>query len=278
MSGVVILDATCVKYLEDPAERLLITGSLRAAGMTIFPTAVNLVEVSKTANARVAARAYETLAALAARVGVLPIPQEILAATGRALLDGRGRYHPTPISCDVALDAEGAIAADFRDAALQYTAPFEESRVAHFAKWRPTIQRQLKEKGIVVTDADDFLRRQWDGTEAQDTYARILWGELGLESYPGLPRLLAVGAWRVFLGAEGYALFERLALKTQLPRAAGFVDLSQLVYATAGDRAIFVTDDQGLRRAARAVFKRYLVNAWVEDWRAFRTHHPDPVA
>jgi hypothetical protein len=208
MSGIVIFDATCIKHLESRSERDLIRGSLRAAGLTIYPTVVNLAEATKGDNERVASRAYDIIADLAKGVGLLPIPQEILAETGKAFLAGDIKYTPELYPPEVALSADGAIASEFREAARAYTTPFDRGRTSHFSGWRAAIQRRLREKRVRFSSADEFLDRVWDGSESQDTYARLVWAEVVKDlSYPGLEQLLQITAWRAFLGAEGHAVY-----------------------------------------------------------------------
>lgn len=273
MSGIVIVDADCLKFLEDPQLRDRVTRSLSVARFQIVPSLINLVEIAKNESQPIAKRGFRTIEALGAETGVLPLPDEVLRETGRALLRGESRYVPKMLSASVALDDSGSLSAEFRLAAQHYANVFEAKRVQHFARWRERIRQRIKLLAKEPTDATEFLSRFWDGTASQSQFAEMVWKELNIGDFPGLEVVMNSPAWRLFLGAEGHALFERLAVHAQPPGTAGFIDLSQLSYVGAGDRAILVTNDRGLRRAAGVLFQRYTEQRWVEDWPTFERHH-----
>ena len=270
MTYIVVVDADCLKYLENADEREVIRHSLNAAGFVIQPTLINLVEVVKNENTTVVKRSYHTIERLAIGTGLLSLPQQILRETGSALLAGAPHYVPERINPAVALDGDGHISVEFQDAARQYADPWNASRTAHFAKYRTEIRRQVKQKGIRISDGADFLDRLWRHSDGLKDYAQIAWQELHIGDYPGLETVWSIRAWRLFLEAEGHAVYERLILEKQAPQTAGFVDLSQLLYLAAGRQGILVTNDKGLLRAGKAILHRRYPGFVAWNWNEFK--------
>lgn len=273
-SGVVILDATCIGRVEDPDLRERIVRSLRAVDFAIWPTTLNVVEVCKTQNARVRRRGLATIEALSVGKGLLPLPHEILRDAARALRRGDLGFESALYEGAAADGENGWLGESFHHAAVEFTDRFERARTEHLEDFRTEFQRLRKQhRPQHWHDACRFLEEEWLRSPALLLYVKNVWEQLELEgNAPPLELLLGLLTWRLFLEAEGMALFERLIARNR-PKRVGFLDLSQLIYLGAERRRILVTDDKALQRAASVILHGRYADTRVEDWCTFLSHH-----
>src|SRR5713101_3079312 len=105
MSGVVVLDTSCIKHLKDPATRRYVQRSLRATDLRLLPSTINLFEIAKHPAPGARQPLLEALAAIAGSQPLLPWPIDLLRELGSwATLDQPGRFRVPRSGFEWALD------------------------------------------------------------------------------------------------------------------------------------------------------------------------------
>lgn len=273
-SGLVILDATVVKRFEDASTRDLVTRSCRAADWTICPTILNFIEISKSANTVVRSRGFATLRALAPDSHFLPLPSVLLQLAAKALLRGEPSFRaPFVDPFDASLGDDGVPHEHFLDAVRSFTDEWEEVRNSQLRRARVAIQRRLRrEHAAAIPTVVEFLDNHWMKEELAGVYARRMWPVDAPDGPPPIDELVESHAWRLFLEADGAAIFERL-YPLEEPKRVGFIDVSQLVYLAGSERRILVSDDKALLRVGSTLVHERFPNTRVESWSQFLAHH-----
>src|SRR6266853_3032813 len=85
---VVILDSNCFNYLEDSAVATRIDRSLRVARLSIWPSALNALELAKTRNSHVRRRSLEIARRYLDGRPPLPLPDDVLTRSAAATAKG----------------------------------------------------------------------------------------------------------------------------------------------------------------------------------------------
>lgn len=268
-TGIAIIDTNCLKFLESPEERRLVTASLATADFDLWPTAINAVEAAKTKNLDVRGRVLRVLDALAEGKGRLPLPKQLLQRATDAIRDGYDGF-PGPIDL-LRLKDRTSLTPKFCAAAQDWSDTLEQRFNASHDTARPRVQALIKAKPDQApwATASTFLDQFWTTASQQDTLLQEFWQSFGHTGQAPIDKMLEHPVWRMFLDLEGVAVFER-AIEHEQPKRVDCADLLQLLYLTLRPRSVLVTADGPLFRAATAVLDGRYSQAQVLTWDEFR--------
>jgi hypothetical protein len=250
--GIVVVDTNCIRHFEDERIEAQIRASLEAADFEIWPSAINVLEVLQYKNVGRRERLLRVLSQLSEGRGVLPLPMQILRASGQALARGLPGFETgmsgleemlvhDPSNVDPALQAKSE----------EFLARLESNLDEAHAKTRPLVRKLLSASGAGWASLPNFLDEVWTRVEFQDLHLQRLWKSLDLPGDAPLTELLQCPPWKLLLDAHGAAAFERDIVLEQ-PKRVHHADLLQLVYA-AGYKRILLTDEEPLTRVATGV-------------------------
>jgi len=271
-SDVLILDANCFKHLEDPGVAARVSRSLRVTRFTLWPTALNALELAKSRNAAVRRRALDAAARFLGDRPLLPLPNDVLRGAGEATARGERSFQFGESGFEwLLLRPEDITPKDITE--IEATLhPLEATLGAAFTKGRPEIRAFLNTHGLKAewASTQEFLDRQWYRRSQLDTLIEGAWTQLGLGGAAPVDALLENEAWRLHLGAFGATLFGRVIANEQMKSVHAW-DIAQLVYLSASFRRIFVTEDQAFLHVAQAVLHARHPNARALHWKDFLT-------
>lgn len=270
-TGIAIIDTNCLKFLESPEERRLVTASLATADFDLWPTAINAVEAAKNENQYVRDRVLTVLDALAEGKGLLPLPKQLLQGATDAIRDGYD-FFSGPIDL-LRLKDRTSLTPEFCAAAQAWSNSLEERFNSMHDAARPKVQALIKAKPEQApwTIASTFLDQFWTTTSQQDTLLQGFWESFGHSGQAPIEKMIAHPVWRMFLDLEGVAVFER-AIEHEQPKRVDCADLLQMLYLTLRPRRILVTAESPLFRAAKAVLDGRYSQAQVLTWKDFRRY------
>jgi hypothetical protein len=102
------------------------------------------------------------------------------------------------------------------------------------------------------TGVEHFLRDYWYASKTRADFANVIWRGLKLAGEAPMEIIDQCEPWRLFIDAEGVALYER-AIATNQPKRIQRMDLMQLTYLGVAPKRVIITADAGLIRAANAI-------------------------
>lgn len=270
-TGIAIIDTNCLKFLESPEERRLVTASLATADFDLWPTAINAVEAAKNKNEHVRDRVLTVLDALAEGKGLLPLPKQLLQTATTAIRDGEDVFSG-PIDL-LRLKDRTSLTPEFYAAAQTWGDTLEERFNAPLDTARRYLQALIRAKPEQApwATASTFLDQFWTTASQQDTLLQGFWESFGHTEQAPIEEMVSHPIWRMFLDLQGVAVFERAIVHEQ-PKRVDCADLLQLLYLTLRPRRVLVTAEGPLFRAAKAVLDGRYSQAQVLTWEDFRRY------
>lgn len=254
-STLVIVDTTFVRHLESPASHARINSAMRAANLSIHPTATNVLEVLAIPQLDKRQRYIASLKDFLGNRALLPAPTDVLREVGVGL---RNRLQRTWIDgANPGLLSDDPVVSAAHHERAKATAAKIETVFQPIIADRQLFQQLLKKSGLRKewSTIPEFLASEWSSPDNLEHLVTQIWEGLGLEdSPPEFPIVWQNESWRIALEAIGATIFERAVRFQQLPNLPGVVDMLQLIYLSFNSRArIFVTGDDALCRVADAV-------------------------
>lgn len=256
LPGVVVLDTSCYAHLVKPAVWERLNRSLRTAHLEARPTAINMFELLSTPNPRVRQRLLKTFHQIAAGRRVLPWPRDLLRHVGEAIRDGEHECRLAATWLDGLL-VDPARSGLQQQRALAFCRRVETQFTNSHRDARKAVQSFLREHGIqdAWSSAAEFLDSQWSTPNLLGHFSEIIWRALQLDGAPPIDDLLTNDTWRLYLEAEGLAVFQRGIMRRQSKRVQR-MDLLQLVYMSVRDRRILASADEPFLSAATCLLHR----------------------
>lgn len=254
LASVIVFDTNSLKYLESLKDWTRVANGLRAARLEVRLSAVNVLEIVKTENARVRSRLLGTVATVLGGSHILPEPSTLLRLTAESLMEGKSGFFAPPSGLEwLVREPERIEAKHIEDARRTIAANDAVWEEAHREARKQLRRRVRAEHGHDPWGSvEAFLDQQWSRVDQLDTLMQSTWRTLGLPGDAPVRILLANEVWRMYFEALGAIIYER-TIPSQLPRPAHMSDVFQLVYLSGAARRLLVTEDQGFARLASAV-------------------------
>ena len=270
-SGLVVLDTNCFKYLDDVAERTRILRSLRAVDLTIWPSALNVVQLASWRNVARRNARFATLKNIAGNRPLLPWPYDILKRVGEAIQSGEPGFRTGQSGVEWVVDQLPLPSDPKVVQALKTLKAMDQAFDQAHTTARPKLQAMVK-KGSPWKSPAEFLDNQWTRPEQVDTLIEIIWKQLQLSGAPPVTELLESESWRLLIDGFGVSIYLRSVLKQQAPFVE-LTDMVQLVYLGGRPRRILVSEDKDFVAAASAVVNHRYPGAYVYGWKDFAAKH-----
>jgi hypothetical protein len=253
MPGVAIIDNNCFDDLEDPASRRTFLGHLRAADWVPQITEVNVLEAIAITSAAKRDRIVAVVRDLAASILILPWPLEMLAQLGHAMIDGKTSHWVVASSADSFLHNRDD-ALRIQEETREFNRMIERSYSEQHDLHRVDIHGRMRNKRLrdPYRDVEHFLHEYWYPSKTRADFANVMWRGLKLAGEAPMEVIDQCEPWRLFVDAEGVALYER-AIATNQPKRIQRMDLMQLTYLGVAPKRVIITADAGLIRAANAI-------------------------
>jgi hypothetical protein len=251
--GIVILDASVLKYLTTPEGVSAARSRLRSAHLRIWPSKLNALEVLKDGNDSRANRLLEVLAAWQGEYPILPLPNEILRASGEAALRGD---HSFDLSGDLAefIARPAQDLEEDRKLSIGYLQPMLDSFERAHEHSARGIRLGVKPFRHDLQDLHAFLDSIWRTEDNTRHQIEQIWSALGLPDLPPPDLLSRSEAWSILHDALGASIFYRAVRTETQARPAGFADLMQLIYLAGMYRSrVLVSNDLALLETARGI-------------------------
>lgn len=234
---------------------------MRAANLTIHPTASNVLEVLAIPQPEKRQRYIASLKSFLGTRALLPMPTDVLREVSSALLTGVQRTWVE--GANPGLLSDDPIVSDAYHNQAKISAAKIESVFQPIIADRQLFQQLLKKSGRrhEWSTIAEFLTSEWSDQENLEHLIAQIWEGLGLTGDPpALPLVWQNESWRITLEVIGATIFERAVRFQQMPNLPGVVDMFQLIYLSFNSRSrIFVTGDNALLRVADSVLTgRYL--------------------
>ncbi|HEY4215828.1 MAG TPA: hypothetical protein VGM67_01750 [Gemmatimonadaceae bacterium] len=265
--GIVVFDASCLKYLVDGLGAEKIRQNCRVADLRVQITIPNVLEALKTENVQVRERLIQGMQQWLDGRPLLPWPLQILRLAAEAL--GRGDDDFVIRSTELEyLVFDGGASDDDHLKAKKFLERVEHDfAAAHSIESRKAFQTVLKNQlnPLRFATAADYLEAEAALPDVLASRAAMLWDAVEL---PGDPLPIGVltqsEAWKIGMEALGLSIYYRSVRAQQQGNPAGLVDLFQLVYLSAnGRKRILVTDDRSFAETANAILAGRYQNARV---------------
>lgn len=271
--GVVIVDNSALKYLEGGEREKRLEASLRAAGLEIWGTQINVLEASK-APPPVQRRLLAWLRRFTPDRPLLPFPFVLLERIAGAVVRGEAAIRFGRTAFDETL-TRGEGTDEFRrvvgEAAKLEETIFSETISGVRSGMRPDMRNiAIKERRGLT--ARMWLDDVWSTPDGTESVCRGLWDLLEIAEPFDARVVREHEAWRMATDALGVAIFLRAVREEQQRNPVSKLDILQLIYPSVVQRCrIFVTDDRSLLEAATAVFRGRYPNIramWAPDFAA----------
>jgi hypothetical protein len=252
-TGRLILDTSCFKHLLDLSQRDTLKANLRIADLQVWPSAVNVLESSVTRNDLRRAKVLEIVRDLSGDRPLLPWPYDLVKRAGHAVLRGERRFELEPSGHEPLLDPSALNEQD-RNKGLAALENIEKRFDAMHEGARKILQPYIKTNGLqdAWPTGAEFLEQHWNSSDMAGHFAGLIWNALKLPGQAPVQELLRNETWKMFIDAEGIAVYER-AIAREQPKRVHRMDLLQLVYLSGSGKRIFATGDEPLLRGAKQV-------------------------
>jgi hypothetical protein len=263
--GIVVVDATFLKDLKNPASIARIESNMRAAGLEIAPSVPNVLEALKHPNQQIRDELLDAIRRWARYRPLNPWPTDLLRLAGEALPATEFSIGPAQIDALISHPAE--LQAD-HEKAKTFLDGLQANYAKVFAENRPAFQKTLKNTGqkYVWSNVGSFLSSEdWISGDNQVHLAGVLWELAGLAGTPpSLDVLHRSELWRIAMDGFGAGIYVNSILPNKMPNPPGFVDLMQLLYLSEHTRArILITDDTSFREIASQILVGRYINVRV---------------
>lgn len=182
-----------------------------------------------------------------------PWPYDLVKRAGHAVLRGERRFELEPSGHEPLLDPSALNEQD-RNEALAALENIETRFDAMHEGARKILQPYIKTNGLqnAWPTGAEFLERHWNSSDMAGHFAGLIWNGLKLPGEAPVQELLRNETWKMFIDAEGIAVYER-AIAREQPKRVHRMDLLQLVYLSGSGRRIFAAADEPLLRGAKQV-------------------------
>ena len=184
---------------------------------------------------------------------LLAWPLRLLREVSRSMLRGELYYNPPASGREHYLYDESTIAALVKET-RSLSERIESANDELHARQRKNFQRFFKSIGKPEyhTTIPTFLDLEWAPSDWRVDHARATWSAIGLPGDAPMELLDKNEVWKIFLEAEGAAVFER-TVAVEMPARVGRLDLLQLIYLPLAKRRMIVSADKSLLRVAGAI-------------------------
>lgn len=258
-TSIVVIDNSCLHaYLSLEARRAY-DADCRAAGWSRCSSAINVLEAYK-APLPLRGKLLDVLDWFRGSRRLLPMPQEVMRATGEAIARGSSSARLPDSGLDYLLRwrelDEKAMEEAHRNAVELLQKEEDWFRGVHEQAWtdlKPA-RRQLSRRDRLVT-AGEFLDTIWMSRDHIDDYLEAAWRMLDLPGAAPVEKLLLHPSWTLFLEGWGIAAY-RQAYPANRKAHVGWADVMQLVYLGAVPRRLFLVCERALLEAASDVLSR----------------------
>lgn len=268
-AGILVLDSNCYRHLREPAVLDRVLGSLSAAGLELWATGLNALELSQNAHPINRERDLATLRKLTGDRSLLPLPETLLKRAAEAITSGQSGFWTGPSEIEGLLEGNSHLRSNVQASVKRWLEELNRSFEQMHDRARPVIQALVKARALRGTwpTAREFLDEYWMRVELHNDALDGWWKRFGLTPPAPHEQVLSDPVWRAFLEVEGIGVYERAILANQ-PRQVQFADLIQLLYLTGTHNRILVSDDKGLLRAGKAIlvgrYRGVRVMTWPE--------------
>jgi hypothetical protein len=256
MSGLVVLDTNALKYLERIEDLGAVERSLRAVGLQLAPTALNVLEVIQNRNPETRGRLLRLLARIANGRPLLPLVTYMLRQVAEALVAGAHHVLLDTSMLEWAIYEPERLTDEHVRLARDYTTKLQAPWDASHEQARKHVQALMREsRGVDPWGGiPQFLDQQWMRIEQLDAFIDATWVQLELEGKPPYAELLGDETWRLYFEGFGATIYERAFMK-ETPRRVHVPDVMLLAYLGGQYPRILVTGDNGLGRVGAAVLE-----------------------
>jgi hypothetical protein len=265
VSGVLIIDATFIRHLDDPESIARLDAVCRSCDLRVYPSVINVVEALKHKSPAFRERLVDALATWAGNRPLLPWPAEVLKLAGLAAARGKHTFDITGKDLPYLVKNPAALEEDSERSA-ELVASLEQKFRAVHDDIRVGVQRDLKRLGKrgAWTSCADFLNEEWRQPNSLKAYAAILWSKLELPGAAPVDQLIVNEPWRLALDGLGSAVYDRVIRHEQTRNPPSQLDLLQLVYLAFHSRSrVLVTNDASFLQAAEDIVAGSYVNCRV---------------
>jgi len=269
-SGAIILDSNCFKHLEETAIQDKISAILEELDFEIWPSALNVFELSKTRNDAVRKRLLRIVPALCRGRFLLPHPQSILHRVACAALNGESRFQTSASGLEWLLEDDSFLTPELINQTQDLSKKMNTSFERLHSRAREVLSKRFNPGEIRKRwpSAKVFLDSQWMRPAQLDTFIQNIWKSLDLPGVAPIPLILSLEAWRLYLEGLGAAIYQR-AISLRLSKKVQMSDISQLVYLAGRQRSLLVTEDIGFIEVAREVIEGRYRDKQILCWEDF---------
>jgi hypothetical protein len=251
--GIVVIDASALKYLTKPEGVAAARSRLRSAHLRIWPSKINALEVMKDSNNARVKLLLEVLASWQGNYPILPLPNELLRAAGYAALAGDHSFDFSGELAECIVPSDDDLEKD-RQLSIGYLQPMLESFERAHERYARDIRIGVRTFRHEVQDLHTFLDAVWRDEDIRRHQVEQIWSALGLPDVPPPDLLTHSEAWSIVYDSWGASIFYRAVRTETQGRPAGVVDLMQLLYLAGVHRSrILVSNDNALLETARGM-------------------------
>ena len=265
LPGRLVVDSCCLSHLARPAARLRFHEHLDESNLVPAPSAINALEVARCTSPEYREHLQDTLRFLSGGRGLLPSPRAVLKDVGRALAHGL-RWRPEAQRLNGPFD---------RPAPSRSASQLHEDADQSDNAWRLLFQQKRSALRPLVPDprywpnARSFVNQVSADRTNVRAFVSALWSKFGLAGDAPVDALLGSRPWRMFLDIVAFMAYEMSVLRGSEPKQVQVNDLYQLIYLVDAERALLVTEDEGLLRAGTEIVNGRYPGAQVVKWAAF---------
>ena len=241
---------------------------MRNVDLQIRLSAINILEVMKTANPTIRKRLLKIIQDVSEGRPFLPWPHYLIKESGKA--HARGEKHFWSGDSGYEQDVYGS---SFTEQDLDKARKTMNSLETDFTHMHDNARKKLTpllpKRAVDYWDtAAAFLDEVWTTESHLSYYIRRIWKVMKLPGKAPIGAILDDEIWRIFLEINGFASFER-AVQKKPPKRVHYPDLLQLIYVGNHPRRIVVSSDGGFLRAAHLILRNQYPNVRVEECSEF---------
>jgi hypothetical protein len=254
LPNLVLLDNNSVRRLYSPKLRDRLRANLRAMHAEFWPTAVNVLEATKSRDRETRTQMLTTLGDLAGQHHAFPLPTDALRKVAEAIANGAPTVEwAEPGFTYLFREPESVTdeeAAEIRDYLIAQEASFREMHERAALTLRPVLKQDGGHRRW--TSIGQFLDEIWNAPGHLEAYVSAIWELWDLRSPPPVEAILKHEAWRLFFDGWGASAYAHFIAHPQLPLVEA-ADLHQLVYLASARNRILVSGDHGFQRLASSI-------------------------
>lgn len=253
---ILLLDNNAVRKLADGSRRRVLRANLRATGREFWPSAVNVLEATKSREPRTRSLLLGVLGELAGDNHVLTLPTEAIKILATALSCGNANVDLSEPRLTRIIREPESLTEEFAADAREHLVEQESSFRGVHEKGQRELRPVLAAKGGADRwpTVNDFLDQVWTVPSHLESYADRFWEDWGLPDGDSKTQLLEHPAWKLFFDGWGAAAYTKSVAHPQ-PRWVETADLQQLVYMGFARSALMLSDDGGLRHVGNQILQ-----------------------